>query len=78
MRGFLNEQLQWRGLLTYVEHSGTYATPYQAAQKNILGLLEVNYINPDFPVELGLSVAGDAVNTTGKNLGVQLSVSKSW
>lgn len=78
MRGFLNEQLQWRGLLTYVEHSGTYATPYQKKQKNILGLLEVNYISSDFPVELGLSVAGDAVNTTGKNLGVKLSVRKSW
>ncbi len=78
MRGFISEHLQWRGLITYVEHFGTYPKPYQTAQKNVLGMLEANYINPDFPVKLGLSVAGDAVNTTGKNLGIQLTVGKSW
>lgn len=78
VRGFISEHLQWRGLITYVEHFGTYQQPYQTAQKNVLGMLETNYINPDFPVELGLSVAGDAVNTTGKNLGIQLTIGKSW
>jgi len=78
MRGFLNNYLQWRGLLTYVEHKGTYGQPYQSTQKNVLGMAEINYVNPEFPVELGFSVAGDVVNTLGKNLGFQVSVSKSF
>jgi hypothetical protein len=41
-------------------------------------MAEINYVNPKFPVELGFSVAGDVVNTLGKNLGFQVSVSKSF
>ena len=78
MKGFATDFISWKGMLTYVEHWGTYGKPYTQYQKNLLGLLQVDFIKPGFPLELGLSVAGDVVNTTGKNLGIQLSVSKSW
>ena len=76
--GNLSEYITWKGLLTYIQHLGTYRNPYQPKHKQLSGLFELQYNNPLFPVELGLALAGDASNTNGKNLGLQFSVAKKW
>jgi hypothetical protein len=78
LKGNYSDFLEWKGLLTYIQHFGTYSQPYEKIQKQISGLFEVQYINPDFPVQVGLSVAGDAGNYTGKNLGFLLNLTKKW
>jgi len=77
-KGNLSDNIKWKGLLTYIQHLGTYSKPYSSKQKQVSGLFEVQYINPDFPVELGLSAAADVSNVTGNNLGFNFSVIKSW
>jgi hypothetical protein len=75
-KGNITESIKWKGLLTYIQHLGTYSKPYTQNQKQISGLLEVQYIDPDFPVELSISSAADANNITGNNLGIRFSVVK--
>jgi hypothetical protein len=78
IRGNLSENLKWKGLLTYVEHLGTYSSPYEQVQKKISGLIEIHYKKQGFPVDLGLAAGADATNTFGNNLGFSISISKSW
>jgi len=78
LRGNLSDFFKWKGMITYIQHLGTYSNPYITAQKQLSGLFEVQYINSDFPVELGLSVGGDAGNTLKNNLGFRFSVAKRW
>jgi hypothetical protein len=77
-KGNLSEKIIWKGLLTYVQHLGTYSKPYKLNQKQISGFFEIQYCNPKFPVEIGLSAAADACNVTGNNLGFNFSVAKNW
>lgn len=78
IRGNLSENVRWKGMLTYIQHLGTYYNPYTQMQKQVSGLFEVKYVNPDFPFEIGLAAGADATNTAGKNLGFQLSLAKKW
>ena len=77
-RGNVAGFIQWKGLLTWIQHLGTWGKPYNEKQNQLSGLFEVQYINPGFPVELGLSLAADAGSNTGNNLGFQFSVVKRW
>ena len=76
--GKLSNYLHWKGMLTYIEHWGTYGSPYNTYRKQLSGLLEAEYINPGFPVELGLSLSADAGNTISKNGAVQFWIAKTW
>jgi hypothetical protein len=76
--GNLSGFFKWKGMLTYIQHYGTYSSPYKEIQKQISGLFEVQYINPGFPVELGFAVAGDAGNILKNNYGFRFSIAKSW
>ena len=78
IKGNFSDFIYWIGKLTYIEHIGTYNKPYSVAQKQISGLLEVLYINPNFPIELSIAIAADATNTRGNNLGFRFSISKDW
>jgi hypothetical protein len=40
--------------------------------------LEVKYVNPGFPVEIGLAAGGDSSTAIGNNMGFQLTVAKRW
>jgi len=74
----ISDFVRWKGMLTYIQHLGTYSEPYTSNQKQFSGLLEVRYVNPGFPVEIGLAAGGDSSSTNGKNAGFQLTVSKRW
>lgn len=78
IKGKLMESLTWKGLLTSIHHFGLYVDPYDPSQKQLSGLIEVEFIDPDFPLELGMSVASDFGNVIETNFGVQFSVAKSW
>ncbi len=78
VKGVFAKHFNWKGMLTYIQHLGTYSKPYNSAQKQISGLLEIQYVNPGFPLELGLAVGADAGNSVGRNVGFRLQVSKSW
>ncbi|HSO85124.1 MAG TPA: capsule assembly Wzi family protein [Draconibacterium sp.] len=78
VRGNFSDYFRWKGMLTYIQQLGTYSEPYTSKQKQVSGLFEVQYINPGFPVEIGLAAGTDGGNTIGKNLGFQLSVAKRW
>jgi len=78
VQGYFSEYFKWKGMLTYIEHMGTYGRPYTVNRKQVSGLFELQYINAAFPVELGISVGADTGNTINNNFGFQLSVSKSW
>ncbi len=76
--GALPPYLRWKGMLTFVRHYGRYFTRYEPSRRQVSGILEVQYTRPGFPVELGLSAACDAGSVSGRNLGVQLMVSRSF
>jgi hypothetical protein len=65
-------------MLTYLQHLGTYSEPYTSNRKQVSGLLEVKYVNPGFPVEIGLAAGGDSSTAIGNNMGFQLTVAKRW
>lgn len=78
-RGYLfSEYLKWKGLLTYIRHLGLHGKPYDTARNQLSGLLEMHYASPRFPVELGIAIAADAGNVTGKNGGIELSIAKRF
>jgi len=78
VRGNLSEHIIWKGLLTYVEHLGIYGHQYNPVHKQVSGLFEVEYVNPGFPVELGMAVVADSGNTISNNFGFRFSVAKRW
>jgi hypothetical protein len=59
MMGNFLEHLSWKALLTSIEHWGTYKNSYNPYQKQVSGLLEMQYVRPGFPVELGLSITAN-------------------
>jgi hypothetical protein len=78
LKGNLSEHIQWKGLFTYVQHFGTFEEPYEQTQKQFSSLLEFQYTNINFPVEIGLSCAFDTGNSIDTNTGVSLSLIKRW
>jgi hypothetical protein len=78
VNGVFADHFNWKGMLTYIQHFGTYSKPFASAQKQISGFFEVQYSSRDFPVELGVALSADDNNTYGKNLGFRFSVAKSW
>jgi hypothetical protein len=78
IKGYLADHLAWKSMLTFVRHLGTYSVPYSETHTIYSGLLEINYKNPEFPVEIGLSTALDIDNDSGKNGGLQIRVAKTW
>ncbi len=78
VKGNLSDNVKWKGMLTFIQHLGTYSKPYITSQKQVSGLFEVQYVNPDFPVEFGIAAGGDAGNTVRNNLGFRFSVAKRW
>lgn len=76
-KGYLHsEHFQWKGLLTYIRHSGTYSEPFSPAREQLSGLIDLQYANPWFPVELGLSVAFDKGNVIHDNWGLEFRIAK--
>ena len=78
MKGLLSEHIHWMGRATWVHHFGSYLIPYKPSRKQISCFFELQYLNPAFPVELGISAAADAGNTINSNLGFQIWVAKTW
>jgi len=78
MKGNFPQHLAWKGMITYIQHLGLYRNPYENLEKQVSGLLEMQYVHPGFPVELGLSISADAGNTISKNGAVQFWIAKTW
>ncbi len=78
IKGLLTPHLHWKGLITYIHHYGNYGAPFDPSRTQTSGLLEFDYINPEFPIEIGLSAAFDSGNTITANTGLRLSVTKRW
>ena len=76
--GILSKFLNWKSRLTYTHHLGTYSYPYETTHNQFSGQLTVEYNNPGFPVELGISTAADAGNAIKNNYGVQLWIAKHF
>lgn len=73
-----SEYLQWKGLITYVQHLGTYLYPLSPAREQISGLIDLYYANPRFPVELGMAVASDSGNAISETWGLEFRVAKRF
>ena len=78
LKGNLAEHVKWKGLLKYIQHLGRYGAPYEPVQNQFSGLFEVQYINPGFPLEIGMAAGADTGNTISNNFGIQFSVAKRW
>ena len=77
-RGYFTETFRWKGMLTYIQHLGTWSEPYKSSQNQFSGLFEVRFVKRGFPVELGVNTAGDFDKYKGKNLGFNILISKKW
>ncbi len=78
LKGNILEHVLWKGMLTYLQHQGTYGVLYEPVQKQLSGLLEIQYVNPGFPLEIVLAAGADAGNTIENNLGLRVSLAKKW
>ncbi len=78
IKGLLNPHLLWKGMFTFVSHSGNYFSPYKPRRRQFSTKLELRYVNPALPVELGLSTAADAGNAVSSNAGLQFWIAKKW
>lgn len=77
-KGYLTNELSWIGMLTYIQHFGTWRIPYEQTRKQVSTLLEFHYSGSYVPFDVGLTFAGDVLNSGKNKLGFNLSVSKSW
>jgi len=77
-RGYFSENFRWKGMLTYIQHLGTWSEPYISSQNQVSGFFEVRFVNNHFPLEIGVGTAADFDKDKGKNLGFNLSVVKNW
>jgi hypothetical protein len=78
LAGSLPWHINWKGMVTFIRHSGTYSKPYHRPQKQLSGLLELLYTGNAVPVQIGFSAAMDAEHIHSRNTGIRLSVSKNW
>jgi hypothetical protein len=74
--GKVTDQLEWKGLLTFIHHFGLYTASYEPSQKQLSGHLEVLYANKKLPVDIGLSFDADAGKTISNNAGIQFMLSR--
>ena len=78
VKGNIGHAVVRKGMLTYVEHFGTYAKPYKHNKKYVFGLIETLYYGERLPFALGISFAADASNAVSNKAGFQLKLSKEW
>ncbi len=76
--GNLTSNIKWKGLFTYVQHLGTYKSPYDTPQKQISSYFEIQYAKTEFPFETILSFAADNGNSISNKFGIQISLLRSW
>lgn len=77
-KGKLGQTVAWKGMLTYVEHFGTYAAPYSYSKKYVFSLFEVFYEGEALPFTMGFSLAADLSNTVADKGGFQFILRKEW
>jgi hypothetical protein len=77
-RGNFQNSIQWKGMLTYIHHFGRYFIPYEPSEKQLSGLMEIQYKDGNLPFELGLAAAVDAGNIHDVNQGIRLWIAKKW
>ena len=78
VKGVLPPHLRWKGMLTWIHHFGRYFNRYEPSRQQLSALLEVQYARRGLPVDLGMAAAADAGNASGRNLGLQFRISKTW
>lgn len=76
--GYFSENFLWKGMLTYIQHYGTWSEPYKSNHNQVSGIFEMRFVKHNFPIEIGISTAADFDKDKGKNLGFNLSVVKNW
>jgi hypothetical protein len=65
-------------MLTFTQHLGTWAKPYNIKKKQVSALLDLVYSVYNFPLDVGVAFAGDFVNWQKNRFGFQFTLSKSW
>lgn len=74
LKGKLNREIAWKGLLTYIKHLGTWGSPYEIPEEQVSGLLNFSYNQDSTPFIIDLTVAGDIANLQPNRFGIQLGV----
>lgn len=77
-KGNVGHTVAWKGMLTYVEHLGTYSKPYIHNKKYVFGLIEALYYDERLPFTLGILFAADVSNAVSNKAGFQVKLSKEW
>jgi hypothetical protein len=78
VKGKVTDQLEWKGLFTFIHHFGLYNASYEPSERQLSGHLEVLYMNSVLPVDIGMSIAADAGKTTKNNYGVLFMMSRNF
>lgn len=78
VKGRFLPYVYWKGLATCIKHFGTYSSPYDSPEKQFSLLGELNYKNPAFPFNIGISVGADMGKDLDNCYGAQLTISKTW
>ncbi len=74
VKGNINSQLEWKGLVTYVKHFGTYGAPYITPKQQVSALIYFSYSFGSLPLYINFSVAGDVVTENPNRLGMQFGL----
>lgn len=74
IRGNLSHHLDWKGMLTLVNHYGRYFVPFEPTHRQFSGYIQFTYANPDFPIRPSVAFGGDAGNEAGRNAALELSM----
>ena len=76
VKGNIGHAVVRKGMLTYVEHFGTYAKPYHHNKKYIFALIETLNYGDRLPFTVGISFATDVSNALSNKTGFQAKLSK--
>ncbi len=74
VKGFISDELGWKGQVTYSQHFGTYAEPYESKQKLLSLGFELNWLPEAKPLSYFFKVAYDSGEYLGENFGVEFKV----
>lgn len=77
-KGNLNSVTEWKTMLTYSQHLGTFWKPYTEKQDEFSLLVEFIYSGQRLPFVVNTGIAADFGSHTESNFGLQLSISKQF
>jgi len=74
LKGNISKTIQWKSMITYINHIGTWGKPYTTPHTQGSILFNLFYSGDIFPFDINFTIAEDIIKSYQNNLGFQLGI----